>query len=158
MIDASGNSKKVILAVVACGITFLLSGCGGMQHAQLHDQSAGGSSRIPEAERIPVIVGGYHITEIPENLTESMDVGVIGEGEYTLLELVEVFRSHGSLQSSALTAVDGIVYWDSGEQIQTQNREVVGKSTKSLDELPMPDRDMMRVRPHSNMLPTNVGE
>jgi len=101
---------------------------------------------------IPVIVGGYHITEIPENLTTQMDVGVIGEGEYTLLELVEAFRSHGSLQSSALAAVDGIVYWELGEQVLTKNREVVGKSTRSLDELPMPDRDMMKVRPHSNML------
>lgn len=101
---------------------------------------------------IPVVVGGYHITEIPENLTSSMDVGVIGEGEYTLLELVEILRSHQSLPPSAMASVDGIIYWDKGERVQTKAREVVGKSTRSLDELPRPDRDMMRVRPHSNML------
>lgn len=101
---------------------------------------------------IPVIVGGYHITEIPENLTSSMDVGVIGEGEYTLLELVEIFRSHHSLAPAALASVDGIIYWEAGERASTKAREVVGKSSRSLDELPRPDRDMMRVRPHSNML------
>jgi len=109
-------------------------------------------AKVASDAGIPVVVGGYHITEIPDNLTESMDVGVIGEGEYTLVELVEVFRAHGSLAPSALSAVDGIVYWDAGERVQTPNREVVGKSNRSLDELPIPDRSMMRVRPHSNML------
>jgi radical SAM superfamily enzyme YgiQ (UPF0313 family) len=109
-------------------------------------------ARTAHQAGIPVIVGGYHITEIPDNLTESMNVGVIGEGEYTLLDLVEVFKSHGSLVPSAMAAIDGIVYWDGDERVQTPNREVVGKSSRSLDELPMPDRSMMRVRPHSNML------
>ena len=101
---------------------------------------------------ITVIVGGYHITEIPENLTPEMDVGVIGEGEYTLIDLVEVFRTHGALPPAALADIDGIVFRDGEELVQTAPREVVGKKTRSLDELPMPDRSQMHVRPHSNML------
>lgn len=101
---------------------------------------------------IPVIVGGYHITEIPESLDESMDVGVIGEGEYTLLDLVELYRETGGLPGSRLATIPGLVFHDDGGHHITPAREVVGKSAKSLDELPMPDRSMMRVRPHSNML------
>ncbi|HSL17418.1 MAG TPA: radical SAM protein [Methylomirabilota bacterium] len=101
---------------------------------------------------IPVIVGGYHITELPKNLTPAMSVGVLGEGEHAICELVELHREHGSLPPSRLADIEGLVYWDGGERVQTKPREVVGKKDRSLDELPMADRSMMRVRPHSNML------
>ena len=101
---------------------------------------------------IPVIVGGYHITELPASLTSDMDVGVIGEGERAICELVELLLEHGSLPAAKLAGVRGIVYWEAAERAVTEPREVVGKSSRNLDELPMPDRTMMRVRPHSNML------
>lgn len=109
-------------------------------------------AEIAKNADLPVIIGGYHITELPENLTESMDVGVIGEGEYTLLELVDVFIRHGGFPKNELSKINGIVFRDNEELIRTPPREVIGKKSKSLDELPMPDRRMMRVRPHSNML------
>jgi radical SAM superfamily enzyme YgiQ (UPF0313 family) len=101
---------------------------------------------------IPVVVGGYHITELPSSLTPDMDVGVIGEGERAICELVELLLEHGSLPAAKLAGVRGIVYWEAGERAVTEPREVIGKSSRSLDELPMPERTMMRVRPHSNML------
>ena len=101
---------------------------------------------------IPVIIGGYHITELPSNLTRAMDVGVMGEGEFALVELVELFREHGSLPAAKLAEIEGLIYWDGDDQVQTGSREVVGKKEKNLDMLPMADRSMMRVRPHSNML------
>jgi anaerobic magnesium-protoporphyrin IX monomethyl ester cyclase len=109
-------------------------------------------ARMAKEAELPVIVGGYHITEIPESLDEHMDVGVIGEGEYTLLDLVELYRETGGLPTGRLAAIDGLVFHEDGEHHITPAREVVGKKAKSLDELPMPDRSMMRVRPHSNML------
>jgi len=107
---------------------------------------------IAKSAGLPVIIGGYHITELPHNLTPAMDVGVIGEGEYTLLELVELFRRRGGFPAEELAGIRGIVFHDGGELIRTPPREVAGLKNKSLDELPMPDRSMMRVRPHSNML------
>jgi radical SAM superfamily enzyme YgiQ (UPF0313 family) len=101
---------------------------------------------------IPVIIGGYHITELPSNLTRAMNVGVLGEGEYALVELVELYREHGALPPAKLAGIEGLVYWDGDGQVQTSPREVVGKKEKDLDALPMADRSMMRVRPHSNML------
>jgi len=102
--------------------------------------------------QIPVIIGGYHVTELPSNLTRAMNVGVMGEGEYALVELVELFREHGALPAAKLAEVEGLIYWDGDEVVQTGPREVVGKKEKNLDMLPMADRSMMRVRPHSNML------
>ena len=101
---------------------------------------------------IPVIVGGYHITELPSNLTKAMNVGVLGEGEYALIELVELYREQGALPPAKLADIEGLVYWDGDEQVTTPPREVVGKKEKDLDSLPMADRSMMRVRPHSNLL------
>ncbi|MEE4272586.1 MAG: radical SAM protein [Thermoanaerobaculales bacterium] len=101
---------------------------------------------------IPVIIGGYHITELPSNLTRAMDVGVLGEGEFALVELVELYREHGALPPVKLADVEGLTYWDGDDQVTTSPREVVGKKEKNLDMLPMADRSMMRVRPHSNML------
>ena len=107
---------------------------------------------IAKEAGLPVIIGGFHITELPENLPPEADVGVLGEGEYTLLELVRLFRSEGALRPRGLAAIKGIIYWEDGEQVTTPPREVIGLKTKTLDELPMPDRRMMRIRPHTNML------
>jgi radical SAM superfamily enzyme YgiQ (UPF0313 family) len=109
-------------------------------------------ARMGHEAGIPVVIGGYHITELSSSLTPEMDVGVIGEGEYTFCDLVNIYLEHESLPASKLAQVQGIVFWQDGEQLTTEAREVVGKKAKSLDELPMPDRSMMRVRPHSNML------
>jgi len=101
---------------------------------------------------IPVIIGGYHITELPDNMTADMDIGVIGEGEYTLLDLVRLFLEYRAFPPAELEKIPGIVYRDGEELLSTPARPVAGAAGKSLDELPMPDRRMMRVRPHSNML------
>jgi len=109
-------------------------------------------ARLGREAEIPTMIGGYHITELPSSLTRDMDVGVIGEGEYAICDLVRLYLDHRSLSAPKLADVQGIVYWEGGERVTTEPREVVGKKSKSLDELPMPDRSMMRVRLHSNML------
>ena len=40
------------------------------------------------------IIGGAHITALPRSLNENMDVGVIGEGEDTLLEIINLFNKN----------------------------------------------------------------
>jgi radical SAM superfamily enzyme YgiQ (UPF0313 family) len=109
-------------------------------------------ARLGREAGIPVMIGGYHITELPSSLTRDMDVGVIGEGEYAICELVDLFLEEESLPEHRLASLPGLVYWAGGEVVTTPPRQVVGKKSKTLDELPMPDRSMMRVRPHSNML------
>jgi radical SAM superfamily enzyme YgiQ (UPF0313 family) len=109
-------------------------------------------ARLGREAGIPVVVGGYHITELPSSLTTDMDVGVIGEGEYAICDLLELYLDHGALPPAKLAGLPGLVYWEGDERALSSPREVVGKKSKTLDELPMADRSMMRVRPHSNML------
>lgn len=59
---------------------------------------------IPE---VPVLLGGPHVSLLPEEaMTEaSFDLGAIGEGEFTTLEVLEVLAGQRSLAS-----VNGLVY------------------------------------------------
>ena len=45
--------------------------------------------------KVPIVLGSYHVTLVPEDAMadENFDVGVLGEGEHTMLELVEHYRS-----------------------------------------------------------------
>ena len=49
---------------------------------------------------IPVILGGHHVTLLPDDAMAHVcfDVGVIDEGEHTLVELVEHYRGAKSLE------------------------------------------------------------
>ncbi|MDD1764328.1 MAG: B12-binding domain-containing radical SAM protein [Methanobacteriaceae archaeon] len=79
-----------------------------------------------------IVMGGYHPsfnhTEILEK--DYVDVVVIGEGEYTMLELVETLESGGDLKQ-----VKGIAY----QNMVTPPRPVM----KDLDELPFPARHLL---------------
>ena len=101
---------------------------------------------------LPVIIGGYHITEIPQTLDPNMDVGVIGEGEYTICDLALMYIEHRSFLKEKLAQIAGIIYWDGEEVVHTPHRDVVGKTSRNLDEIPLPARDLMKIRPHANML------
>lgn len=91
-----------------------------------------------QSPRTPIILGGEHISALPESLSESIDVGVIGEGEETIAELMNLYQrneaSHDNLQK-----VKGIVYWHQGKQIVTEARPWI----EDMDSIPMPDRQML---------------
>jgi radical SAM superfamily enzyme YgiQ (UPF0313 family) len=82
----------------------------------------------------PVVLGGPHATFMDEQiLSENPDVDVIvrGEGEQTLLELVDVV-SKSNLKG--LDEVAGITFRKNGQIIRTPNRPLI----QNLDELPRP--------------------
>lgn len=84
------------------------------------------------APQATVVVGGSHPSSLPKECLEdnpNIDVVVIGEGEYTLLELVETLRNGGDLEH-----VEGIAYVQSGSVTFTNPREPIG----DLDSLPSP--------------------
>ena len=80
-----------------------------------------------------VVLGGYHPTFEYESVLEeeSVDVVVRGEGEYTLLELVETIENGGDLKT-----VQGLAFHDEddGSLILTLDRPII----EDLDELPFP--------------------
>ena len=80
-----------------------------------------------------VVLGGYHPTFEYKSVLEepSVDVVVRGEGEYTLLELVQTIESGGDLSSVA-----GLAFIDENDDeiTLTADRPII----KDLDELPFP--------------------
>jgi anaerobic magnesium-protoporphyrin IX monomethyl ester cyclase len=91
---------------------------------------------------LPVIVGGMHISALPSSLTSDMDVGVIGEGERTSVDLARLFIKKGRLDRNELEQIDGIVFRRDGRLVETRRRQLV----ESLDSLPMPARDLIPIQ------------
>jgi len=89
---------------------------------------------------VPIIAGGEHITAIPEfSLSDcrALDYCVIGEGEETLVELVDALSS--GLQTASVT---GIVYRNASGIHRTGNRARI----RNIDEIPLPAWDLFPLR------------
>ncbi|MEG1595354.1 MAG: cobalamin-dependent protein [Lachnospiraceae bacterium] len=85
---------------------------------------------------MPVCVGGGVITGDPEaamDAFEGADIGIIGEGERTNVELCRVIEGEGSLLD-----VDGLIFKDkNGSYIRTKERTEI----EDIDTIPWPDYD-----------------
>ena len=87
--------------------------------------------------QVPIVLGSYHVSLVPEEAMANpqFDVGVIGEGEETMLDLIEHYQGGRSLDS-----IDGIVYRkDDGALHFTGKR----KKLRDLDQLPFPARHLL---------------
>ena len=88
---------------------------------------------------ITVIFGGPHITAVPEETMEKfpeIDIGVIGEGETTIVDLLNTLEKK---DKKPLSEVNGIIYRDNKELKRTKPREFI----KDLDSLPLPAWDLL---------------
>ncbi len=80
-----------------------------------------------------VVVGGPHPTILPEQTLQEcsdIDIVVIGEGEYTMLDIAK---------SKPLHKIAGIYYKKNNKIFKNENRPLI----KNLDELPFPARDLL---------------
>lgn len=102
--------------------------------------------RYAEAARvrgIRVVGGGPHISAAPLTLPPGMDVGVIGEGEETFLDLLKCFGPTGWSSDEELRKIQGIVFRSvDGSLVVTEQRPPI----KDIDTLPFPNRDMLSHR------------
>jgi anaerobic magnesium-protoporphyrin IX monomethyl ester cyclase len=96
--------------------------------------------RVIEAvyERFPdihVVLGGVHVSVMYAQILRKYPhvVAVIGEGEMTLLDLLEAFEAKRDLAS-----VDGIAFWRDDKVVKTKPRAMI----EDLDTLPMPRHDL----------------
>jgi len=93
-------------------------------------------------DEIKVLVGGAHLSSVPEETMKqfsSFDIGVIGEAEVTIEELMTTLETNGSLHG-----VDGIVFRNGEEIIRTKRRSVI----ENLDSLPIPAWDIIPGKLH----------
>lgn len=83
-----------------------------------------------------VIIGGINMKLYPEDIMAfpGFDIGVIGEGEYTIIALLEALEKQEDLHG-----VDGIVFKEDGKTIITPPRDLI----RDLDALPFPARYLM---------------
>jgi len=88
--------------------------------------------------KVPIILGGAHITAVPIETMKrfkTIDYGVIGEGEITLLDLIEKIENEDSVAE-----IEGIVWRNgNGQIILNPNRGYI----KNLDDLPLPAWDLL---------------
>ena len=98
------------------------------------------SAQIAKNYGTPVIVGGIHISTLPNTLTKDMDIGCIGEGGDTFAELLGHFVAYGGFEAERLVDIKGIVYHDNGGLRVTCPRTIY----ESLDAMPHPERSIIK--------------
>ena len=87
---------------------------------------------------IKIILGGPHITAVPDEtfkrFEDIIDIGVLGEGELTIIELLNSLEKNKNLKK-----INGIIYKKNNEIVLTNPREFI----KDLDSLPIPAWDIL---------------
>lgn len=111
------------------------------------------TSTAPEAYRIsdrlrasgvPVVLGGSHVSFMADEALQHADFCARGEGEYTMLELLDAVES-----GSGFGLVDGLSYQIGDEVRHNKPRELVS----DLDALPFADLDAIRGRENIKLTP-----
>lgn len=99
-------------------------------------------------KKIPVICGGAHATaESEEVLTQGADIVVRGEGDFSILEVLDYFNHNRSLDS-----IKGISFLSDGHVFHTDDQPTI----MDLDSLPFPAYSHFRLssqRPFAGFFP-----
>lgn len=101
------------------------------------------AKEIKEYEKgIITIIGGPHVTALPtETIREfpQFDVGIVEEGEETLIELAKVINDKGIAALNEIGHIRGLVFRHNGKVMLSAKRGYI----KNLDSLPMPAWDLL---------------
>ena len=96
--------------------------------------------RLREMTDVPIIVGGAEVTALKEKIFTDMDfaidVSVLGEGEETLLKILEAYKNNSSSTLiDKLRKINGIIINNNRKLIRTGDVQLVS----NLDDYPPPD-------------------
>lgn len=95
-----------------------------------------------------LVAGGPLPTSNPDDFLQFFDVVCIGEGEETMLELVNAVQ-----KGEELRKVKGIAYRENGKTMLTPSRDFM----KNLDDIPFPARETFDNRAYQRYYSTNFG-
>ncbi len=84
---------------------------------------------------VPVVLGGFHVTFLPEEGLDHADFVVRGEGEDTIVELVRALEGGGDLRR-----IRGLSFHADGEKAHNPDRPL----ECDLDRYPVPDFSLVR--------------
>jgi radical SAM superfamily enzyme YgiQ (UPF0313 family)/predicted SAM-dependent methyltransferase/2-polyprenyl-3-methyl-5-hydroxy-6-metoxy-1,4-benzoquinol methylase len=104
--------------------------------SQVFDDAARVAKVCKETLNCLVVVGGYHISALPHSLTESMDIGVIGEGEDTFCELLNLYRKEGNESVPSLVKLPGVCFHSEDSVLVNPERVPID----DIDSIPFPVR------------------
>ena len=91
--------------------------------------------------KAPVIIGGPHISSLPQETLEEFkefDLGVINEGEFTVSEIISCYKEGGNLPD-----IEGIVYREGKKVVLSPPR----RNIEDLDTVPYPAWDLLPYLP-----------
>ena len=98
---------------------------------------------------ILTVAGGPHVTIVPKGFLEeakNVDIAATGEGEYTMLDIVQYFEG-----KKQLSEILGVAYRKDEEIVINSPRPFI----KNLDELPYPAYDLVDMEQYLN--PKRIG-
>ncbi len=149
IVDAAAERKTpadIVERIQRDGIDVV--GIGATTYSYFDAIDVGRAIKAYAGDRIPVVLGGPHISAIPSHAMdcEAFDYGVLGEGEYTFLELVQTLARGGDP-----AAIPGIVYRRDDDLVFSPKRPVV----MDLDTIPFPARHLFKTHLYAS-LPTDV--
>jgi anaerobic magnesium-protoporphyrin IX monomethyl ester cyclase len=110
-------------------------------------------ARLAKSFGLPVIIGGTHISALPETITAYMDIAVLGEGEQTIVELIKLYLSEGSffkngmLRTEELDKINGIAFRYDSKLVVTKLRDMI----QPLDMIQPPDRSILYIGKSTSM-------
>ncbi len=90
---------------------------------------------------IKVVAGGIHASALPKDILQNqkdIDFVVIGEGEETLLELVENLKK----QTQNFKHIKGIAYREKGGDVAINERR---EAINNIDQIPFPARHLLKI-------------
>lgn len=102
-------------------------------------------ARFLKHKHIPVIIGGIHISMMPSSLGSCFDVGVIGEGEQTIVELIELFLQKKKFLAQDLNIIKGVLFRDGDSIHSTEPKPLI----EHLDFIDPPARDLLKIDRHT---------
>jgi magnesium-protoporphyrin IX monomethyl ester (oxidative) cyclase len=103
---------------------------------------------LRERCRAKLVLGGPHISCLPESLHPAFDCGVVGEGEDAFLQLIDQLDRTGAWPADWLAAAPGLVFFRDGRPYVTPSRPTI----EPLDQIPPPDRSILPAAEFAHVL------
>ncbi len=99
-----------------------------------YQQAIDFASKMKRWKNFQILIGGVHISTLPKSLKKCFDVGILGEGEETLKELIELYLKKEKFDKKDLKKIRSVIYKERDKINITKIRDAL-----ELDSLPFPD-------------------